>query len=238
MGRDLILQPASPYNFLRNNVPFLFDYLGNIIQYSYHDNLTLGEIIIRTGGLSARTGDPDWKKNNIPIFEENKRAQIIESSEGCCAEVKESGSFYISLATHVPTRSSAVGVEYSERGWAEMVTHEERRVTAYHYADTAIVERIPKIQTKCGSVCTKTPGLAMILLDNYLQDVLTAATAMYIRYLETELGAIGDEIWVMKNMSLQNGTTGPVKDHYREVHQVRPVNMDNMVWPPCPQSQN
>ena len=238
MGRDLILQPTSPYNFLRNKAPFLVDYLGNLILYSYYDNLTLREIFLLTGGLSARTGDSDLTKTNIPIFKENKPAQIVESDGGCCAEVAEAGSFYISLATHVPTRSSAVGVEYSERGWSEMVAHEERRVTAYRYADAAIVEGIPKVQTKCGSICTRTPGLAMILLDKYLQDVLAAAMAMYIQYLEAELGAIGDETWIMTNMLLQNGTNGPVKDHYREVHQVRPVNMDNMIWPPCPQSQN
>lgn len=136
------------------------------------------------------------------------------------------------------TRSSAVGVEYSERGWSEMVAHEERRITAYRYADAAIVERIPSVQTKCGIICTETPGLAKTLLEGYLQDVLAVAMKMYIQYLETELGAIGDERWEEVNMPLQNGVWGPVKDHYLEIHRVRLVNTDVRVWPACPKSKN
>lgn len=71
------MQPASPYNFSRNAATLLFDYLGNIVQFFYYDNFTLQEIVTWTKSLSARTGDPDLTKTDIPVFKERLCQRVL-----------------------------------------------------------------------------------------------------------------------------------------------------------------
>ena len=130
-----------------------------------------------------------WNKSDL--FSTSK-------APGCpdchCASIKRGRVMDMEVRVYLP--SDGLGTAFTLAGYTEIRDHEARRESVYRKGYDAFLETASGASvnvTRCGLVCSSTPGKALAALQKYLVDLRTNAWNDFLAYSGAEQDEIDKE---------------------------------------------
>jgi hypothetical protein len=189
--------------------------------------------IQRIHGVLAYTGDSTNSGIAHASLGEEKH-KITESKENgkCCAKVNSAAKIHLDVTTVYPNSSSVSDIITAD-GYQAIVEHEGRRQYAYVEGKKQLLTPISetgRIATRCGKICSKSPGSAKRSLVAYLDSNQTKAMDQFNAYqdkVQIDIDKENDPAWWITRDGKFDGFS-------------QTVTVDsppNIEWEDCPKSE-